>query len=83
MEYLIVRFPEVRDVLVDGVAQGKTNLVLELESGIHDVSLVSPRNFSPLEQKVLLQSTSPMDPARVDFHRLPPSAIPISPGSQS
>ena len=82
MEYLIVRVPETRDVLVDGLVQGKTNLVLELEAGVHDVSLGPPRNFSPLEQKVLLQSTSPLDPSRVDFHRLPPSAIPISPGSR-
>jgi len=80
MEYLIVRFPESRNVWIDGVPQGRTDIVLELEAGTHDITLAPPHDFSPLGQTVLLQNTAPLDPCRVEFHRLPPAAIPPSPG---
>ena len=83
MEYLIVRFPETREVRVDGVPQGKTNFILQFEAGLHDVTLEPPMNFSPVEQKVLLKNTAALDPCQIEFHLLPPSAIPISPGSPS
>ena len=81
MEYMIVRFPETRAVLVDGVPHGRTNIILQFEAGIHDVTLGPPWNFAPLEQKVLLLNTAARDPYRVDFRILPPASIPISPGS--
>ena len=81
MEYMIVRFPETREVRVDGVPHGRTNIVLQFEAGIHDVTLGPPWNFAPLEQKVLLLNTAALDPYCVEFRRLPPAAIPISPGS--
>lgn len=81
MEYLLVLFAENREVRVDGVPQGHTNLVMQFEAGIHDVTLGPPWNFSPLEQKVLLRNTAALDPYLVTFHRLPPAALPISPGS--
>ena len=83
MEFLIVRFPESRTVLVDRVPQGRTNIVLQLPAGIHDVTLGPPHDFSPLEQKVLLQNTAALDPCRIQFQRLPASAIPLSPGRPS
>ncbi|HYS19421.1 MAG TPA: hypothetical protein VET45_21015 [Candidatus Binatia bacterium] len=81
MEYLIVRFPEAREVQVDGVPHGRTNIVLQFEAGIHDVTLGPPWNFAPLAQRVLLLNTAALDPYRVEFRILPPAAIPISPGS--
>lgn len=83
MEFLIVRFAESRPVLVDRVPQGLTNIVLQLAAGIHDVTLGPPHDFSPLEQKVLLQNTAALDPCRIQFQRLPASAIPLSPGRPS
>jgi len=62
MEYLIVRFPERREVRVDGVLHGRTNIVMQFESGIHDVTLGPPWNFAPVEQKVLLYKTAALDP---------------------
>ena len=81
MEYLIVRFPKTREVRVDGVSHGRTNIVLQVEAGIHTLTLGPPWNFSPLEQKILLSNTAALDPYLVEFHHLPPAAIPISPGS--
>jgi hypothetical protein len=81
MEYLIVRFPETREVRVDGVPHGRTNIVMQFEAGSHDVTLGPPWNFAPAEQRVLLYNTAALDPYRIEFRILPPAAIPISPGS--
>jgi hypothetical protein len=81
MEYLIVRFPGMREVRVDGVPHGRTNIVMQFEGGIHVVTLGPPWNFAPLEQKVLLYNTAALDPYRIEFRILPPASIPISPGS--
>ena len=81
MEFLIVLFPESRGVRVDGALQGKTNVIMQLEAGDHDVTLEPPRNFSPVSQHILLENTAALDPYRIQFHRLPASAIPRSPGS--
>ena len=76
-----MRFPETREVRVDGIPHGRTNIVMQFEAGIHAVTLGPPWDFSPIEQKVLLYNTAALDPYRIEFRRLPPSAIPISPGS--
>ena len=81
MEFLLVIFDDSREVRVGDVPQGKTNIVLELEAGVHRVALGPPNDFSPLEQKVRLANTAAMDPCRIVFSRLPPAAIPHSPGS--
>lgn len=81
MEFLLVEFDESRDVRVGDAWQGKTNIVLELEAGVHTVTLAPPFDFSPLEQKVRLRNTAALDPCRIVFQRLPPAAVPHSPGS--
>jgi len=83
MEFLIVMFPGTRAVRVDGALQGWTNTVLQLEAGDHDVTLEPPQNFSPVSQHILLQNTAALDPYRIQFHPLPASAIPPSPGSRA
>ncbi|HYB40985.1 MAG TPA: hypothetical protein VEL75_04395 [Candidatus Methylomirabilis sp.] len=81
MEFMIVLFPVMRGVRVDGALQGWTNTVLQLEAGEHDVTLDAPRNFSPVWQHIMLENTSALAPYRIQFHVLPASAIPPSPGS--
>jgi len=81
MEFLFVAFDTTREVQVGGVPQGRTNMVLELEAGVHTVTLGPPYDFSPIEQKVRLRSTAALDPCKIVFQRLPPAAIPLSPGS--
>jgi len=78
---MLVKFPGTREVRVDGIPHGRTNMILQFEAGIHDVTLGPPWNFAPLEQKVLLVNTAALDPYRVEFRILPPAAIPISPGT--
>ena len=68
MEYLLVHFSRSRRVKVDGAFQGRTNELLELEAGTHTVTMGPPANFTPLEQTVLLQETSPLSPCEITFH---------------
>jgi len=81
MEFLLVLFDDSREVRVGDVFVGKTNVILELEADIHLVALGPPHDFSPLDQRVRLVNTAAMDPCCISFHRLPPAAIPHSPGS--
>ena len=81
MEFLLVMFDESREVRVGDVPQGKTNVVLQLEAGIHRVTLGPPNDFSPLEQKIRLANTAALDPYRIVFLKLPPAAIPLSPAN--
>lgn len=74
MEYLMVLFVESRGVRIDGLVQGWTNVVLQLEAGDHDVTLEPPSDYSPVSQHVVLQNTAALDPCKVTFHRLPPAA---------
>lgn len=74
-EFLLVNFPESRQLVVNNVQQGWTNRVVRLEAGTYDVALSGRRNFSPDLQKVTLRHTAPTDPQEVTFHLLPPSAV--------
>ena len=47
MEYLIVHFPRSRRVKVDDEFNGRTDELIELEPGIHVVTLGPPDNFTP------------------------------------
>lgn len=67
MEYLIVHFPRSRRVKVDGEFNGRTEELIELESGKHTVTLGPPPNFTPLEQTIVLRDTSPLSPREVTF----------------
>lgn len=66
MEYLIVHFPRSRRVRVDGDFNGRTEDLLELEAGSHDVSLGPPENFMPKRRRVILKGTSELEPREID-----------------
>jgi hypothetical protein len=72
MEYLTVTFPEDRGVRVDGRSVGRTNVVIELESGPHGVTLEPPSDFAPPHRPVDLRDTSPLAPLEIVFVRLAP-----------
>ena len=68
MEYLIVRYPTDRRVVIDDEFNGRTNVLIQLPAGAHTVSLAPPRNFSPTSQDILLKDTSPLAPQEVTFN---------------
>jgi len=67
MEYLLVRFPRSRRVIIDGEFNGRTNELIELEAGTYTVSLGPPPNFTPESRRVVLRNTSALEPKEVTF----------------
>jgi hypothetical protein len=67
MEFMLVTYPQERDVLIDGVAAGITNQLITLEAGTYTVSLEGPADFFPGEQTVVVVDTAPLDPLEVVF----------------
>jgi hypothetical protein len=67
MEYLIVRFPRPRLVLIDDEVKGSTGEMIEIEAGTHVVSLKPPNDFKPEARTILLRNTDPAGPREVDF----------------
>jgi hypothetical protein len=70
MEFLIVKFDEERDVLIDEVNQGKTGELIELSAGTYTVSLDGEEDFTPKTKKIRLKKTSPIKPMEVTFERV-------------
>lgn len=69
-EFILVKFDEIREVVIDGQAFGyNTGDVIELEPGMHSVSLAGLKNFTPAEQAVEPERTSPLSPLIVYFSK--------------
>jgi hypothetical protein len=66
-EYLVVLFSRNRRVMVNGEFMGTTNKKLELESGLYEVTLGPPLNFTPDVHDVDLRNTSSLMPMIVEF----------------
>jgi hypothetical protein len=67
VEYLLVAFRESRGVIVDGVLEGLTNEVLELEKGTHEIMLAPPADFTPEKHEIILRRTTAISPKVVSF----------------
>jgi hypothetical protein len=66
IEFMLVTFPEVRDVLANGNVVGKTNRTLLLAAHEYVVAL-SGTGYSPSEQDIVLAATSMQKPKVVAF----------------
>jgi hypothetical protein len=66
-EYLVVLFQKNRRVKINGAFNGITNTKLELESGIYEISLGPPSNFSPEKQDIDLSNTTSLRPMLIEF----------------
>ncbi len=69
MEYLKVAFNEKRKVVIDGMETGWTNEILELEKGMHLVTLSPYSDFKPLDQVIVLINTNPDSPRELHFEK--------------
>jgi len=67
MEFVVVTYPRIRDVFIDGRRVGPTNRVLFVPRGRHLFDLGKPVNYRPPQQSVNVINTSPMTPAFVHF----------------
>lgn len=73
MQYIQVKYPERRQVLMDDVEVGFTQdrdggeCVLEIPEGSHTIRLGGLHDFLPLAQDVDLSQTSRDNPQRLEF----------------
>lgn len=67
MQYLLVKFREDRDVVVDDHFLGATNQVIEIEEGVHSISLAAPYDFYPHEKWIILVDSTVVNPIVVEF----------------
>ena len=67
MEFVIVRFPRVRQVMMDGAPQGDTNRRLRVQAGTHSFDLDVPPDYNPSSQTITVIGTSPQTPMDVVF----------------
>ena len=70
MEYLVVHFVRSRLVKVDGKFMGRTEELLELEPGDHEVTLGYVRNFKPEQVTITLENTTEYTPEEVHFEEI-------------
>ncbi|MGH8593081.1 MAG: hypothetical protein ACREX9_12905 [Gammaproteobacteria bacterium] len=67
MEWVIVNYPRVRDVFVDGRRSGPTNLLLIVREGTQTVHLGTPVDYQPARRTLTVTGTSAADPEMIKF----------------
>ena len=69
MEYVIVRYPQVRQrfVFIDGEKAGLINRLIRVGPGSHRFSLGEPQNYLPTEVELLVEGTNALQPAVIEF----------------
>ena len=69
MEFIIVKFPETRSVLIDGEEGGFTNTTLRMEEGTHTFSLGGKQDYKPSTLTLKIQRTTMVKPMEVIFEK--------------
>jgi hypothetical protein len=67
MEWLVVKFPFVRDVFVDGRRWGQTNTRMVVGSGARTVHLGIPPNYRPNSWHGVIAHTTQSSPLVLTF----------------
>ena len=81
MEFVLVTFPRVRRVRMDGATQGQTGQVIGVQRGVHIFDLGSPLDYTPPSVQIPVANTTSGTPLVVAFQSAafaPPSAPPIA-----
>jgi hypothetical protein len=69
MEYVIVRFPESRIVLINGEEGGNTDRMLRVNEGTHTFKLDGPKDYKPAWRRPTVTGTNPNEPMEVIFEK--------------
>jgi hypothetical protein len=67
MEWIIVDYPRVRDVFVDGRRTGQARELLIVREGTQVFDLGVPADYQPSKRKVRVTNTSEADPMTIAF----------------
>jgi hypothetical protein len=68
-EYVVVVFPDDREVNLDHRPYGRTNHILKVETGTHAFDLGTPRNYRPASQTRQVVDTDLAHPLEVIFEK--------------
>lgn len=69
VQFVVVRFPSQRGVLIDGEHGGQTDTTLRVGEGRHTIKLDGPQNYRPKWRRPLVTGTNPIQPMEVVFER--------------
>ncbi len=75
-EFVIVTFPDRRNVIVDGNITAVTNEKFILNTGTHIFSLAGDDDYEPSSQTHLVEHTTADNPFDVEFTPKPAAAPP-------
>jgi PEGA domain len=67
MGFLLVEYPTVREVFIDGVQFGRTNTPLQVSNGYHCIDLGTSYDYSPSVQRVKVQGEPYQAPITASF----------------
>jgi len=70
MEFVLVRYPEDRMVLVDGEERGITSVILRTNRGTHRFDLGEPVEYQPESVEIYVGGTSSIKPREVIFEKV-------------
>lgn len=77
MEFVLVTFPTLRAVRLDGAQQGQTGQIIGVQRGTHLFDLGSPQDYTPPLVQTVVANTSQMQPLVIPFQ---PAALPVPVG---
>lgn len=67
MEYIVVRYPQKRNVFIDGEETGETDERLRVEEGTHTINLGDPRDYKPKWRRPTVTGTTSIRPMEIEF----------------
>jgi len=85
MEFVLVTFPRVRPVRMDGATQGQTGQVIAVQRGVHIFDLGAPLDYTPPSIQTPVANTTSVAPLVVAFQSAafapppPPPPPPLPP----
>jgi len=78
MEFVLVTFPTLRRVRMDGAQQGETGQVIGVQRGTHIFDLGNPPNYAPPSVQTVVANTSQTQPLVIPFE---PAMLPVAVGA--
>ncbi len=67
LQWVVVDYPRVRDVFVDGRRWAATNEIFLVSEGTHRFDLGAPRDYTPTKRTATVEQTSPQAPMHLEF----------------
>jgi hypothetical protein len=80
MEFVLVTFPTLRAVRMDGAQQGQTGQIIGVQRGTHLFDLGSPQDYAPPRVQAVVASTTQMQPLVIPFQ---PAALLVPAGRRA